>query len=181
MICTDIEATPADAPILSERRNIFDNDEFDVMAVDKLPASRVHRGKKVLNPIRHTCAHKCAQDQIVDTRKLLSQRAFERDPQYLIRSMYLYDNYDDEYDDSYDDVVNYNIILESADVEEVSSKKKDVQDAQEESETDSSDDQAGPAPAPTQDAARGRGAPISAQQRARKERQKGSRYHLYTN
>ncbi|XP_033115199.1 activating signal cointegrator 1 complex subunit 2-like [Anneissia japonica] len=82
---------PKEETLLSQRNNIFDNDEFDVFnkkaALDK---SRVHKGKK--------------KEENVE--KLLEDKSHVKGMKDLYTELgYTYDNeYDDEYDDTYDTI-----------------------------------------------------------------------------
>lgn len=79
--------------VLSQRVNVFDNDEFDIMNNDHVDTSRIHRGKR----------------KDVKTEELLDDKSFREE----LRSQFskfgivetLDDIYDDEYDDTYDDTV----------------------------------------------------------------------------
>ncbi|KAI9017587.1 hypothetical protein BC832DRAFT_545128 [Gaertneriomyces semiglobifer] len=88
----DVSSKPQEPPedttgrpdILATRRNVFDNDEFDIFAGKKLDASKVILGKK-------------------ETGDILDDKSFvQSQKERLLDSQY--DDYDDEYDDTYDDV-----------------------------------------------------------------------------
>lgn len=38
-----------DLPLLGQRANIYDNDEFDIFNRENIDLSRIHRGKKLVN------------------------------------------------------------------------------------------------------------------------------------
>ncbi|KAF2813957.1 uncharacterized protein BDZ99DRAFT_459704 [Mytilinidion resinicola] len=71
-------------PPLPERRNIFDNDEFDNLAVD---ASRLHIGRK---------NEKLTADAILSDRKTAPNKAA------ILSALAAFDSDDDERDDTYD-------------------------------------------------------------------------------
>ncbi|KAF2500530.1 hypothetical protein BU16DRAFT_547338 [Lophium mytilinum] len=71
-------------PPLSERRNIFDNDEFDKLAVD---ASRLHIGRK---------NEKLTTDAILSDRRTAPNKAA------ILSALAAFDSDDDERDDTYD-------------------------------------------------------------------------------
>ncbi|XP_023216594.1 activating signal cointegrator 1 complex subunit 2-like [Centruroides sculpturatus] len=80
--------------ILSSRKNIYDNDEFDVFSTDKIDKSRIHKGKR--------------EDKLLDINIVLKQ---DKNASALREIYQKYDVieetddtlYEDEYDDTYDD------------------------------------------------------------------------------
>ncbi|GBC08059.1 hypothetical protein RclHR1_00790009 [Rhizophagus clarus] len=72
--------------LLSQRRNIFDNDEFDVFSGKTLDTSRIHRGKK----------NRGTAD------KLLDDKSFIETNKESMMNMIYNTMYEDEYDDTYD-------------------------------------------------------------------------------
>ncbi|CAG8754272.1 3391_t:CDS:2, partial [Ambispora leptoticha] len=75
----------AESP-LANRRNIFDNDEFDVFSGKQLDLSRVHMGKKNRG----------------SAQRMLDDKSFvESYKESIIESAYV-SIYEDEYDDTYD-------------------------------------------------------------------------------
>lgn len=84
-----MEASAAvDAAIGSQRLNIFDNDEFDVMTQDVIDTSRVYMGKKKEK-------YKNANDMLNDKSEIKKSRE-------IYNKYSIVDDYDDEYDDTYD-------------------------------------------------------------------------------
>ncbi|XP_077985044.1 activating signal cointegrator 1 complex subunit 2-like isoform X2 [Glandiceps talaboti] len=75
--------------MLSERQNIYDNDEFDVFRRDQIDTSKIHQGKKSKN-------YKSA----VDDRSEIQAMKSRYDKYDVIEDDAMYD---DEYDDTYDD------------------------------------------------------------------------------
>ncbi|KAF7732111.1 hypothetical protein EC973_006366 [Apophysomyces ossiformis] len=73
--------------VLASRRNIFDNDEFDVFARKELDKDKVHMGKKS----RGTA------------EKMLNDKSFVTSEKSNILER-IYNMYEDEYDDTYDDI-----------------------------------------------------------------------------
>jgi hypothetical protein len=85
--CTAIETSVCEPDLLSSRKNIYDNDEFDIFAHGTLDKSRVHMGKKKTG----------------DAAQLLDDKTFiQQHKAALLERIYSYDEYDDEYDDTYD-------------------------------------------------------------------------------
>ncbi|KAI4498078.1 hypothetical protein M0802_006902 [Mischocyttarus mexicanus] len=75
--------------IISERFNIFDNDEFDIMNRDDIDMSRIHKGKR--------------KDKYRNMNELLNDKSEVRKVSDIYSKYSLVvDNYDDEYDDTYD-------------------------------------------------------------------------------
>ncbi|KAI8820082.1 uncharacterized protein EV422DRAFT_531529 [Fimicolochytrium jonesii] len=70
--------------LLSNRRNVYDGDEFDVFARGKVDMDKVHFGKKN------------------DRGNVLDDKSFVNDAREKLLAVQ-YDEYDDEYDDTYDD------------------------------------------------------------------------------
>ncbi|XP_014616830.1 PREDICTED: activating signal cointegrator 1 complex subunit 2 [Polistes canadensis] len=89
----DTEEEPApevvNHDIISERLNVFDNDEFDIMNRDDIDMSRIHKGKR--------------KDKYRNMNELLNDKSEIRKVSDIYRKYSLVvDNYDDEYDDTYD-------------------------------------------------------------------------------
>ncbi|RGB28937.1 hypothetical protein C1646_672845 [Rhizophagus diaphanus] len=84
----EVEAVenPNDDDLLAQRRNIFDNDEFDVFSGKILDTSRIHRGKK----------NRGTAD------KLLDDKSFIESNKESMMNMAYNTMYEDEYDDTYD-------------------------------------------------------------------------------
>ncbi|XP_070552023.1 activating signal cointegrator 1 complex subunit 2-like [Ptychodera flava] len=79
----------ADHTLLSQRQNIYDNDDFDVFNKDAIDKSKIHQGKKNKN-------YKSVLEDKSDIKAMKSRVIEEYDV--------IYDTmYDDEYDDTYDD------------------------------------------------------------------------------
>ncbi|XP_043280547.1 activating signal cointegrator 1 complex subunit 2 [Venturia canescens] len=84
------EASAAiDRVLGSERLNVFDNDEFDVMTRDVIDKTRVHKGKR--------------KDKYKNFGQLINDKSHVKETSNIYEkySMVL-DEYDDEYDDTYD-------------------------------------------------------------------------------
>lgn len=80
--------------LLASRKNIYDNDEFDVFSKDKVDKSRIHKGKRenALPDISEVLKDKCSSKlrEVYQKYELVE----ETDDLSL---------YEDEYDDTYDD------------------------------------------------------------------------------
>jgi hypothetical protein len=87
-----------DDSILSTRRNVYDNDEFDVFANRALDRNKVYAGKK----------EKGTADSL-----LQDSSGFTQEQRKTI--IQLADMYDDEYDDTYDDINDASGALEGGD------------------------------------------------------------------
>jgi hypothetical protein len=87
-----------DDSILSTRRNIYDNDEFDVFANRALDRNKVYAGKK---------------DKGTADSLLQDSSGFTQEQRKTI--IQLADMYDDEYDDTYDDINDASGALEGGD------------------------------------------------------------------
>ncbi|KAJ1962807.1 hypothetical protein GGI12_002431 [Dipsacomyces acuminosporus] len=85
-----------DEDALSSRRNIFDNDEFDIFRRNTLDWSRVHRGKTD-SPARLNDANDAVKSRVMQ----IAQRIEE----------------EDEYDDTYDDTVQDSIGFDTPDAD----------------------------------------------------------------
>ncbi|KAI6656755.1 Activating signal cointegrator 1 complex subunit 2 [Oopsacas minuta] len=77
---------PKPLELVSQRRNIFTGDKFDIFTRDDIDTSLIHRGKK---------------DRFCDGRDFLNNRDLS-DATLKLANMEL--EYDDEYDDTYDDI-----------------------------------------------------------------------------
>lgn len=71
--------------VLSSRKNIYDNDEFDVFSHNKIDTSKIYLGKK----------DKANADSLLDDKSFIDKDSMM---QRVI------DMYEDEYDDTYDDI-----------------------------------------------------------------------------
>ncbi|XP_071503366.1 activating signal cointegrator 1 complex subunit 2-like [Diadema antillarum] len=80
-------APPED--LISQRANIFDNDEFDVFSRDKVDVTRIHKGKKKEEK----------EKAILDDKSLINQLKKSYEQYYEVSY-----EYEDEYDDTYDTV-----------------------------------------------------------------------------
>nr|XP_054759923.1 activating signal cointegrator 1 complex subunit 2-like [Lytechinus pictus] len=85
---TKPKAAPAE-DLLSQRANVFDNDEFDVFTKDKVDMSKIQKGKR-----KEDSAHSILSD------KSTIQELKKSYEQYYEVSY----EYDDEYDDTYDTI-----------------------------------------------------------------------------
>ncbi|CAK8678222.1 unnamed protein product [Clavelina lepadiformis] len=101
----DHASTSQDHDFLSERRNIFDNDQFDVFGEKSdIDWSKVHQGKQNKSDMDHW-----KEDRDVDVEKLRNLYSkYGLVDEEDVNDYHLRDvaapTYDDEYDDTYDDV-----------------------------------------------------------------------------
>ncbi|XP_054719218.1 activating signal cointegrator 1 complex subunit 2-like [Uloborus diversus] len=79
--------------ILSERRSIFDCDEFDVFSRNEVDMKKIHKGKKNKTPNQYQ-----GPDQVDDFLKQLIVNYGSEETEDWIEV----NNYEDEYDDTYD-------------------------------------------------------------------------------
>jgi activating signal cointegrator complex subunit 2 len=108
--------------ILSQRRNIYDNDEFDVFSHD-VDASRVHIGKKERVPTKGTVAFLDDHSALATLKPLMERYGNE-----FVESMYdknvdYEDVYEDEYDDTYDSVNNAVGVNDDDSADELTTRK----------------------------------------------------------
>ncbi|CAO3634313.1 unnamed protein product [Mucor hiemalis] len=81
------EGEPQEESILNSRKNVYDNDEFDIFARRTVDASKVYVGKK----------DKGNADSLLDDKTFI-----QTEKQNVLQRVV--DMYDDDYDDTYDDI-----------------------------------------------------------------------------
>ncbi|KAG8178093.1 hypothetical protein JTE90_017442 [Oedothorax gibbosus] len=84
--------------VLSERKNIFDNDEFDIFSRKDVDMEKIHIGKKDKTPMTYESLTKDPESEFL---KQLTLDYSSEEPKYDDN----FDLYEDEYDDTYDSVV----------------------------------------------------------------------------
>ncbi|KAI8393846.1 uncharacterized protein BYT42DRAFT_552437 [Radiomyces spectabilis] len=84
-----VPETSTEESVLKTRRNIFDNDEFDLFSRQPIDSNKIHLGKKNRGV----------------TETLLNDSSFMAEQKKNVLER-IYNMYEDEYDDTYDDVDN---------------------------------------------------------------------------
>jgi len=105
--------------VLDTRRNIFDDDEFDVLSHD-VDVSRIHRGKK----------EKLDKTFLDDRSSLATLKPLmERYGHEFVESMYDKDiEYEDVYEDEYDDTYDSNVVgaIDDDSADEMTSRRQSL-------------------------------------------------------
>jgi hypothetical protein len=98
MMEDEINENPTIDEILKDRRNVFDNDEFDILRNGNVDMNKVILGKK----------NRGTFEKVFDDKSKV-------DKEQIKSIVHHYDMYDDEYDDTWDGINEFNVNIDNND------------------------------------------------------------------